>query len=411
MLIIENIKIAFNSLLSNKVRSLFTMLCIIIGIGPVIAIMTVNSSLGNVVPDYLQEMGANNITAGIKKKTQKESASTNGIKPGNLITDEMITRLREKFPGKIDAIAISESVGNGTANKGSISADIVINGINDEYFQSSQITLLAGRKIKSSDIEGNKKVIMVSDKAAESLFNGDIESALWQKIIINANGKYEDFYITGIYKYEENTFSSEGSNITTMAYIPLPAAKEWLHSGKGYSQFTVVAAKDIESVSLFAEEIEQYLETYLNNEDYETMVSVIEPVTGLVYKIMDTVTIAAAIIAGISLIAGVAGIIMLPVTDRTEETGTRKSFTARNSSIRMQFITESIILFLTGGISGIITGLIIGAITANILGYQTAVPGMAIIISICFLTAMGIFSGYYTASKTAKMDTVEALKY
>lgn len=242
-------------------RSLLTMLGIIIGIGSVIAIMTVSSSLGNVVSDSFQEMGANNIIAGVKQRAQEESVKANGMRFGaasgsssleekDLVTDEMITGLRETFSGKIDAIAISESVGNGTASKGNTSANIMVNGINDEYFQSSKITLLAGRRIKSSDIEGNKKVIMVSDKVVESLFNGDNESALWQKIIINSNGKYEDFYITGIYEYEENSFSSESSSdITTMAYIPLSVAKEWLHSGKGYSQFTVVTAQDIESVS------------------------------------------------------------------------------------------------------------------------------------------------------------------
>lgn len=356
-------------------RSLLTMLGIIIGIGSVIAIMTVSSSLGNVVSDSFQEMGANNIIAGVKQKTQEESVKANGMRFGaasgsssleekDLVTDEMITGLRETFPGKIDAIAISESVGNGTASKGNTSANIMVNGINDEYFQSSRITLLAGRKIKSSDIEGNKKVIMVSDKVVESLFNGDNESALWQKIIINSNGKYEDFYITGIYKYEENSFSSESSSdITTMAYIPLSVAKEWLHSDKGYPQFTVVTAQDIESVSSFAEEIEQYLKPYyITNEDYEIGVSTMESMTESMYEMIDTITMAVSLIAGISLLVGgigVMNIMMVSIAERTREIGTRKALGAKNSSIRLQFITESVILCLIGGIFGIITGFIL----------------------------------------------------
>jgi len=427
LLIIENIKIAFSALLSNKMRSLLTMLGIIIGIGSVIAIMTVSSSLGNVVSDSFQEMGANNIIAGVKQRAQEESVKANGMRFGaasgsssleekDLVTDEMITGLRETFPGKIDAIAISESVGSGTASKGNTSANIMVNGINDEYFQSSKITLLAGRRIKSSDIEGNKKVIMVSDKVVESLFNGDNESALWQKIIINSNGKYEDFYITGIYEYEENSFSSESSSdITTMAYIPLSVAKEWLHSGKGYLQFTVVTAQDIESVSSFAEEIEQYLEPYyITNKDYEIGVSTMESMTESMYEMIDTITIAVSLIAGISLLVGgigVMNIMMVSIAERTREIGTRKALGAKNSSIRLQFITESVILCLIGGIFGIITGFILGAIAANILGYQTTVPGTAIIISVCFSMATGVFFGYYPANKAAKMNPVEALRY
>ena len=387
LLIIENIKIAFGALFSNKMRSLLTMLGIIIGIGSVIAIMTVSESLGGVVSDSFQDMGANNITVGIKKREQEESVRADGMKFGaaagsgsieekDLVTDEMLTGLKQTFQDKIDAVAISENIGSCTANNGTASANILLSGINDGYFASSKITLLAGRRIKASDIEGNKRVIMISDKAAKNLFNSINENILCQKIAINYNGKYEDFYITGIYKYEENTFSSDSSsNITTAAYIPLSAAKELLHSYEGYSQFTVVTAQGTEDISLFAEEIEQYLKPYyINNEDYEISSSTMESMAESMYEMIDTISIAISFIAGISLLVGgigVMNIMMVSITERTKEIGTRKALGARNSSIRLQFITESVILCLIGGILGIITGFILGAIAAGILG----VPG------------------------------------
>ena len=202
--------------------------------------------------------------------TGKAAAGSGSIEEKDLVTDEMLTGLKQTFQDKIDAVAISENIGSCTANNGTASANILLSGINDGYFASSKITLLAGRRIKASDIEGNKRVIMISDKAAKNLFNSINENILCQKIAINYNGKYEDFYITGIYKYEENTFSSDSSsNITTAAYIPLSAAKELLHSYEGYSQFTVVTAQGTEDISLFAEEIEQYLKPYyINNEEF-----------------------------------------------------------------------------------------------------------------------------------------------
>lgn len=408
-------------------RSLLTMLGIIIGIGSVIAVMTVSSSLSGSISDSFQEMGANNITVGIKKTTQEESVQANGIRFGaaarnnsieekDLITDVMAEEFRETFKDKIDAIAVSENIGSGTVQKGSASANISINGINEEYFKSSQVTLLAGRRIKEADLEGSKKVIMVSDIVVENLFNSDNESALWQKVIINSNGNYEDYYIVGVYKYEENTFSSESSSdITTVSYIPLSTAKEQVHSDKGYSQFTVVTKPGIEDISLLAEEIEQFfIPYYITNEDYKVSASTLESMTESMYEMIDTVSVAISFIAAISLIVGgigVMNIMLVSVVERTREIGTRKALGAKNSSIRLQFITESVILCLIGGIAGIITGFILGAIAAGMLGYQAAAPVTAIIISVGSSMAIGVFSGYYPANKAAKMNPAEALRY
>lgn len=427
MLILENIKIAFGALLSNKMRSFLTMLGIIIGIGSVIAIMTVSSSLSSSISGSFQEMGANNITAGLKQTTQEESVSPDGKRFGaaarsgetdaeDLITDEMLDGLREKYADRIDAIAISENVGNGTAQKGESSANITISGINEEYFESSHITLLAGRRIKSSDIEGNKKVIMVSDLVVENLFDSDNDSALWQKLTVNTNGNYEDFYIVGIYKYEENSFTSDSSgDITTASYIPLTTAKDMLHSDEGYSQFTVVTTPGIEDISLFADEIEAYFAPYyISNEDYEISVTTMESMTESMYEMIDTVSIAISFIAGISLLVGgigVMNIMMVSIVERTREIGTRKALGAKNSSIRLQFITESVILCLAGGCFGILTGFILGAVAAHILGYSATVPLTAIFVSVGFSMATGVFFGYYPANKAAKMNPVEALRY
>ena len=257
---------------------------------------------------------------------------------------------------------------------------------------------------------------MVSDKLAESLFNGNNESALAQKIVVYSNGKYEDFYIIGVYKYEENTFSSDSSsNITTTAYIPLSVAKEMVHSDKGYSQFTVVTSKDIEDVSLFAEEIEQYFQPYYTgNQDYGISTSTMQSMTESMYSMISTVSVAVSFIAGISLLVGgigVMNIMMVSITERTREIGTRKALGAKNSSIRLQFITESVILCLLGGILGIITGFILGAIAAHILGYGAAVPLGSIVISVGFSMAIGVFFGYYPANKAAQMNPAEALRY
>ena len=409
-------------------RALLTMLGIIIGIGAVIAIMTVSSSLTNSISDSFQEMGANNITVGLKQTSSTTETRSNGLKFGaanrnsmvekeDLITDDMLSELKTEFSDKIDAIAISETVASGTVHDGSNTANISISGINSEYFSSDDVTLLAGRRLTSDDNTGKKKVIMISDKVVDQIFDGDSQKALSQKIQVEIDGVYYQYYVVGVYKYESNNSfsSSSDEDITTTAYIPILTGKAQTHSDEGYQQFTVVTKSGIDSVSTFATQIENFFAPYYSsNEDYKVSTTTMESMTESMSDMIGTVSIAISFIAGISLLVGgigVMNIMLVSITERTREIGTRKALGAKNSSIRFQFIIESMILCLIGGILGIFVGFLLGAIAASILGYSAAVPVAAIIVAVGFSMVIGIFFGYYPANKAARMDPIEALRY
>lgn len=428
MLILENIKLAFGALRANKMRGLLTMLGIIIGIGSVIAIMTVSSSLTTSISVSFQEMGANNITVGLKQSGEEEEVRQNGMRFGasgrsstveeeDRITDEMLEALTARFPDRIEAIAISESVAEGAVRKEDSTANISITGINEDYFASSDITLLAGRRIKKADLEGARKVIMVSDKVVDNIFDGKYEEALWKEISVEINGVYSSYYIVGVYKYEESSSFSSSSDdqVVTSAYIPLTTGKEQIHADDGYDHFTVVTSAGLPSVSVFAQELEAFfLPYYAANDDYEIAATTMESMTESMNDMIQTVSAAIAFIAGISLLVGgigVMNIMLVSITERTREIGTRKALGAKNSFIRLQFIIESMILCLVGGCLGILLGFGLGAVAATLLGYSASAPVAAILIAVGFSMIIGLFFGCYPANKAAKLDPIEALRY
>ncbi len=428
MMIFENIKLALSGLLANKMRALLTMLGIIIGIGSVIAIMTVSTSLTNSITDTFADMGANNITVGLKQKSEEQEVRSNGMKfgkanrqfdisEGDRLSDEMITSLQEKF-SEIKDISYEETVGSGTVKSGANSANINVSGINTGYYEANDMTLLAGRNISEADVKGNKSVIVVSDKVVEYAFDGDSSAALNQKINVDVNGVYYTFYIVGIYEYEDNgVFSSDSDEeITTSAYIPITTGKEKFHTDKGYEQVTVVTSAQVENVADLATEIEDFFNNdfYKTNEKYEVSTTTMSTMTDSMNEMIQTVSIAIAFIAGISLLVGgigVMNIMLVSITERTREIGTRKALGAKNSSIRLQFITESVILCLVGGIFGIMLGFGLGATAASVMGYGAAVPIAAILIAVAFSMIIGVFFGYYPANKAAKLNPIEALRY
>lgn len=426
MLIGENILLALSGLKANKMRAFLTMLGIIIGIASVIAIMTVGNSLNTSVTTSMQEMGANNLTVGLKQKSNTEEVTESGMRFGagnrksmtseDYITDEMLSAYEEEYADYVDAISIGESIGSGTAEDGNLSANVNIMGANNDYFRINELTLLTGRSLTERDQKEGRRVVLVSDKLVENLFEGDNYAALESTIDININEKYYTYTIVGVYEYEENSlFSSESDeDITTDVYLPLKTAKDQNHSDDGYTQFTVVTSTGTDNQT-FMEQTEYFFNVYYTkNENYEVSVTSMESMLESMTEMLSTISIAISIIAGISLLVGgigVMNIMLVSITERTREIGTRKALGATNGSIRLQFITEAVVICLIGGFMGIVLGIILGSAAVSIMGYEASASVGSIIFSVVFSMLIGVFFGYYPANKAAKMNPIEALRY
>ena len=400
---------------------------IIIGIASVIAIMSVGNSISTSVTSSMEEMGVNNITLGVSQKSTEDTVTSDGrvfagisrgseISDEDYITDEMLNAMEADFADSVTGILLSESAGSGTAEDGSLTANVNITGVNTAYLENEELTLLAGRTLTERDQNEAKRVTLVSDKLADNLFEGNYNAAIGSEISIYVSNRYYTYAIAGVYEYDDSGFSAEAEeDVTTTIYLPLETAREQNHSSTGYSQLTIVTASGVDSTTL-CDELETWFNNnyYRSNDSFEVTASSMESMVSSMTEMLSTVSIAISVIAGISLLVGgigVMNIMLVSITERTREIGTRKALGATNGSIRLQFIMESIVICLTGGFIGILLGLILAAVATNLLGYAASPSIGGIIFSVSFSILIGVFFGYYPANKAAKMNPIEALRY
>lgn len=413
----ENIRLAWEGLRAGKMRAFLTMLGIIIGIGSVIGILTVGSGLTDSINSEMSTLGANNIIVMLQSKSNQQSGFMRGYEDKDLMTDDMIEALRARYPDAIQYVSLTSTLASGTAKDGKKTANLSLDGVNTDYFDANDVKMLAGSTITESDIDSHKMKAVVSDKLVNNLFGGDVQAALGEKISVYTNFEIYTFTVVGVYKYEQNmmnmSFAAE-EDISTSAYIPITVAQKLSGAAEGYSNITIMTTSAVSSAN-FAAVAENFLNKYYkNNENYQVAAMSMESILSTVDSMMGTVNIAIAAIAAISLLVGgigVMNIMLVSVTERTREIGTRKAIGATNGNIRMQFVVESVIICSIGGVLGILFGGVLGYVGSTLIG-APAVPKLSyILLAVGFSMAIGIFFGYYPANKAAKMDPVEALRY
>lgn len=429
MLFFENILLALSGLRSNIMRTLLTMLGIIIGIASVIAIMTVGDSISGSVTSSMESIGANNITVSVsRKQTEDEVTSTGRIFAGisrgssmkdeDYLSDEMISEFRTEYNDSIQGIFLNTSVGSGTAETANLSSSVSVVGVNADYLENQDLTIISGRTLTQRDQQEGRKLVLVADDVVDTLFNGNYDKAIGASIDVFISNRYYQYTIAGIYEYEDETSvaaTESSTETTTTVYLPLNAARAQTHSNAGFSQMTVATATGVDSTA-FKDTIENYLNNkyYRNNENFEISASSMESMLSSMTEMISTISMAIAVIAGISLLVGgigVMNIMLVSITERTREIGTRKALGATNNSIRLQFIVEAIVICLIGGIIGILIGIGIATIATNLLGYAVSPSIDGMVLSVSFSLFIGVFFGYYPANKAAKLNPIEALRY
>ena len=417
---LDNIRMAFASLWAGKMRALLTMLGIIIGIGSVIAIVTVGDSLSGSLTDSLQSFGVGNITVSLQQKSESDSGGGavrmfSMARPSeeDLITDAMLEEYQAAYAGSIYAISLESALGTGTVGGGEDIASVQVTGVNAQYADANELELLCGRFVKDSD--GERQLAVVSDLACETLFGRADASVLGKSFQAAVGEKLLTFYVAGVYEYDDSGyFSMTGEDPVTEMYIPLAAAQKLGEADKGYQSFTVVAASGADTAA-FLDETEAFFSSfYTRNESWTVTATSMESLVEEMTSMLNTVKLAISAIAAISLLVGgigVMNIMLVSITERTREIGTRKALGARRSDIRLQFITEAVVICLVGGALGVALGVALGSVGASLLGYAVKPSLSAVLVAVGFSMAIGVFFGYYPANKAAKLDPIDALRY
>ncbi len=416
----ENIELAFTGLFLNKLRSFLTMLGIIIGIGAVIAIFTIGNSFQGYMSSELQTLGANNITVVVSSKDAEtetrgnpfgSSSSNLSLESRDLMQDFMIEALYDEYQSSIHSISLSQSVGSGQSRKLKDYANINILGINNDYVVANDLQIIEGRGLSLQEQNLNSKVALVSEKTIDLL---KLNNPIGETLEILVGERLYSYTIVGVFADESTSNTSQNEqDVASSLYIPLGLAQLQSNSS-GYQSFTIVTQNGVDS-SDFAQVVNTYMNNfYLNNKSYEVRATSLESVAETMSSLLSTLELAISAIAALALLVGgigVMNIMYVSITERTKEIGTRKALGATNLSIQIQFITESAILTLVGGLIGIGFGLLLGLVGSSLLGYPGSANLMDMLIAVGTSMVIGIFFGYYPATKAAKMDPIEALRY
>ncbi|MCT4660706.1 MAG: ABC transporter permease [Tissierellales bacterium] len=402
----ESISIAIKAIWINKMRSLLTMLGIIIGIASVIAVVALGNGTESAINGEFESFGVNRVY--LFHNYQEE------ITTKDQMTKEDYNSIRRAMYDKIEHGSITFNKNGTMVNKlTKKEVDLTLNGVNEEYDSLGKIEVIEGRFLSDSDLQSKRQVAVIDDELAMEIFGK--KDVVGSKIVTKMNSQNMTFIVVGVYEKPKSMFSGMGGmEEPKNIYVPLSVIEQTL--GLGNYVYTIeISLKSTENIESDMEQITSLLERKHGNvgeEKYRILSA--EGQMEVVNGIMGMLTLVIGAIAAISLLVGgigVMNIMLVSVTERTREIGIRKALGAKHKDIMMQFLVESIIVSGVGGIIGTLLGMGLAQIISAYIQIPPSTGVGTIAIAWIFSAGVGIFFGLYPANKAAKLDPIEALRY
>ncbi len=389
----ENIKIAITSMVHNKLRTLLSLLGIIIGVGSVVAILNLGQSVSESINESMQIGGIDMVNI----------FPTGSARELNVFDEQFGDTLMRNVEGIESVLPAASS--STRIRSGQEILSVTISGVTSNFFDVNSAELLYGEYFSANDNINRRQVVVLGKDVADELFPVGNAVGSYVSIFRQSSRRY---LVVGVLDEKDATL---GTSFNNSVFIPLNTYDQRFRRVSTLSSYTCKVADGYNPTAV-ADEVEAYLNEIVGS-DYFTVFSAASLVD-MANQVTSTFSSFLAAIAAISLLVGGIGIMnimLVSVAERTREIGIRKALGASPRVIMMQFLIEALTLTIIGGVIGILFGSLLSYAVVNVVGWQLYFSWSAIVISLGFSAFVGIFFGWYPAAKASKLDPIEALSY